>query len=68
MDQATHKENGYDFKTKDENVPDEYQCMICHLLIRSFTELSNCGHTYCRACLEKWEQTKIEESINSKSG
>ena len=51
---------GYDFKTKN-TAPSTYQCLICHLLIRGFTELT-CGHTFCCECLDRWEQLKIQEN------
>ena len=51
---------GYDFKTKNP-APTAYQCLICHLLIRGCTELK-CGHSYCKECLEHWEDFKREEN------
>ena len=51
--------SGYDFQTKD-TTPDIYQCQICHLLIRNFTELP-CDHSFCRECLLHWEKQKSEE-------
>ena len=52
--------SGYDFQTKDKT-PTIYQCLICHLLIRDFTELP-CSHPYCRECLLRWEEQKSEEN------
>lgn len=51
---------GYDFKTKNVS-PDVYQCIICHLLIRQFTELT-CSHPYCKNSLLRWEQQKTEQN------
>ena len=45
---------GYDFHLED-GVPTEYQCLICHLFIRSAMELP-CAHAFCELCLAKWEQ------------
>ena len=47
---------GYNFITKEPS-PKAYQCMICHLLIRGCTELK-CGHSFCKLCLERWEEKK----------
>ena len=54
---------GYEFETKNASVPKSYYCIICHLLIRECTELPRCLHSYCRACLERWEQNKKKENI-----
>ena len=47
---------GYDFTAKHPT-PKAYECMICHLLIRGCTELK-CGHSFCKLCLERWEEKK----------
>ena len=60
MEEEIKKGVGYDFKTK-YTAPTAYKCLICHLLIRGFTELT-CGHSYCRECLKRWEELKIQEN------
>ena len=60
MEGEMKKGVGYDFKTSN-TAPTAYKCLICHLLIRSCTELP-CGHSYCRECLERWEELKIQEN------
>ena len=60
MAEQVTKVIGYDFNTKHP-VPKAYQCLICHLLIRGFTELK-CGHSFCKLCLERWEELKREEN------
>ena len=60
MAEEMKKGVGYNFKTK-HTVPTAYKCLICHLLIRGCTELT-CGHSYCRECLERWEELKIQEN------
>ena len=64
---------GYDFTTKHP-APKAYQCMICHLLIRGFTELK-CGHSFCKLCLERWEEKRKDlkgeenrEDLNKEEG
>ena len=49
---------GYDFDTKSEKSP-LHQCSICKFLIRGCTEL-DCGDTFCRECLDRWEQQRKE--------
>ena len=36
-----------------------FQCVICQLTIRRFTELP-CGHAGCKICIEKWEKTSMQ--------
>ena len=59
---------GHDFQTKTKTL---YECMICKMIIKQFTELP-CEHFSCRTCLEKWEeqqrknhqQQQINESLH----
>ena len=51
---------GYDFDTKFEKSP-LHQCSICKFLIRGCTEL-DCGDTFCRECLDRWEQQQQKEN------
>ena len=60
MEEEIKKGVGYDFKTKN-TAPTAYKCLICHFLIRGCTELT-CGHSYCRECLERWEELKTQEN------
>uniref|UniRef100_A0A7M5XCZ4 Uncharacterized protein n=2 Tax=Clytia hemisphaerica TaxID=252671 RepID=A0A7M5XCZ4_9CNID len=46
---------GYTFKLESGEIPAEYKCLICHLLIRNATELP-CSHVFCDQCLLKWEE------------
>ena len=52
---------GYNFETKSSTQP-SYQCSICMFLIRSCMELKDCGHTFCRECLDRLEQQQQEEN------
>ena len=40
---------GYDVKPV-ENVPSEYECPICLLMLRQPVQTS-CGHRFCQICL-----------------
>jgi len=53
-------EEGYDFETVDPT-PAEYVCMICHMLLREAIKLP-CTHIYCKDCLVRWENIKINEN------
>lgn len=45
------KEFGYPVEFLDGT----FQCNICKLTIRKFTELP-CGHVGCKNCIERWEK------------
>ena len=40
----------------DENfvntLPDEYQCLVCHLALRDPHQITGCGHRFCKLCLQ----------------
>ena len=41
-----------------ERLRDELLCPICHEFIIDAVVLSECGHTFCKACLSQWINTK----------
>ena len=41
---------GYDLKICAENVPSEYECLICLLMLRDPVQ-TLCGHRFCQICL-----------------
>ena len=45
---------GYDFVSVDE-LAKEYQCPICHLIIKDSIELP-CSHALCETCIEAWSK------------
>ncbi|XP_066921068.1 TNF receptor-associated factor 3-like [Clytia hemisphaerica] len=57
---AAAQSGGYEFKVKGK-LPTTCQCLICQELIRECTELP-CHHPYCKSCLLRWEDQKLEEN------
>ena len=50
---------GYFFELIDEKNPEQFTCIVCHLIIKGFTEV-RCGngHAGCKYCIYEWEQRK----------
>ena len=43
---------GYDYQLVNGTPPDEYICLLCHLLARDAHQANCCGRIFCRNCLE----------------
>ena len=43
---------GYDYQLVNGTPPDEYICLLCHLLARDAHQANCCGKIFCRNCLE----------------
>ena len=43
---------GYDAAFVDE-VPDEYNCVVCHLVLCQPVQIMSCGHRYCSSCFQQ---------------
>ena len=43
---------GYDYQLVNGTPPDEYICLLCHLLARDAHQTNCCGRIVCRNCLE----------------
>ena len=43
---------GYDYEFVQE-VPDDYICIICHLVMRKPVQTAKCGHQFCKECLQE---------------
>ena len=50
---------GYNFELVDEKNPEQFTCIVCHLIIRGFVEV-RCGngHAGCQFCIDEWEKQK----------
>ncbi|XP_066914167.1 TNF receptor-associated factor 6-like isoform X2 [Clytia hemisphaerica] len=66
-DHGNNNMNGYSSSSSEEDVnigyhfelvENDFQCIICHYVIRGFTELP-CGHAGCKFCIEEWEKRKV---------
>uniref|UniRef100_A0A7M5V9W7 RING-type domain-containing protein n=1 Tax=Clytia hemisphaerica TaxID=252671 RepID=A0A7M5V9W7_9CNID len=66
-DHDNNNMNGYSSSSSEEDenigyhfelVENDFQCIICHYVIRGFTELP-CGHAGCKFCIEEWEKRKV---------
>ena len=51
------------FQTTEVTTPKEYVCQFCYLLLKKATELP-CSHAYCKDCLVRWEEKKVQEYNN----
>ena len=68
-DEATEMNLNLEHRNKDlearvstlENVHStletELQCAVCHDVFMNATTI-NCGHTFCKSCIDKWQQQK----------
>ena len=43
---------GYDYQLVNGTPPDEYICLLCHLLARDAHQANCCGKIFCQNCLE----------------
>lgn len=37
-----------------EMVGRRYECHICHLILRDPVQFSECGHRFCKICINKY--------------
>jgi hypothetical protein len=37
---------------------DDFSCTICHSVFKEPIELKNCGHSFCKSCINKWLKKK----------
>ena len=42
---------GYDYEFTS-NVPECWECLICHLTLKDPVQIEKCGHRLCRICME----------------
>ena len=50
---------GYSFNLFNEDMEEEYTCIICSKIIKVFSEVPcKKGHAACRYCLDRWEEQK----------
>jgi len=51
---------GYSFELIDKKFEEKFTCIVCHLVIKGFTEVGcNNGHAGCKYCIEEWEKRKF---------
>ena len=51
----TKTKGGYDVKFV-ENAPKNITCCICLLVLREPMQAEECGHRFCKACIEELKQ------------
>ena len=42
---------GYDYKFTSE-VPEDLECLVCHLTLKDPMQIVGCGHRLCKICME----------------
>ena len=42
---------GYDYEFTS-NVPDYWECLVCHLTLKDPVQIEKCGHRLCNICME----------------
>ena len=42
---------GYDYEFTS-NVPDYWECLVCHLTLKDPVQIEKCGHRLCSICME----------------
>lgn len=50
------KKGGYDV-FPIETLDKRYECQICLLILRDPVQLSECGHRFCKQCLDEHVKT-----------
>ena len=44
---------GYDYNFVDTDLPEEFHCLICTLVLRQPHQVTCCGKIYCKKCLDE---------------
>ena len=54
---------GYDYNFVDGDPPSKYICTICTLVARDPQQVTCCGNTFCKTCLEHLKQSSGQHAI-----
>lgn len=42
---------GYDYQF-ESRVPEDWECLVCHLTMRDPVQIVGCGHRLCNICMQ----------------